>query len=79
MCVAVYLCLLTATLVHFSFILSSLLHGSPFVLSKIFMGFLSVLQTDVLFHPDMRPLYSFLKKENAFSLSILGYMEGLQR
>lgn len=50
-CVTIYLCLLTATLLPFTFILSSLLHSSPFVLSKILVRFLFVLQTDVWFPP----------------------------
>lgn len=50
-CVTMYLCLLTATLASITFILSSFLHGSPFVLPKILVKFLFVLQTNVLFPP----------------------------
>ena len=50
-CVTIYLCLLTATLLPFTFILFSLLHSFPFVLSKILVRFLFVLQADVWFPP----------------------------
>lgn len=48
-----YVCLMTAILPHFTFIPSSLLHGSPFVLSKSLVKFLFVLQCDTLFNLDM--------------------------
>lgn len=48
----IYICLLMALLPHFTFTRYSLSHSSPFVLYKVLMGFLFVLQTEMLFHQD---------------------------